>query len=171
MHWYHLFISYPHQVFKKKKRVYVYRLIYISIGMHFFMYKNSLVWLSRERPGTSSPAAAVTNSSPMLERIQISTFGQSRELLQSLVYEAQYSYLERDKSRTVVFAADQYGAWRRTRSRPKRPLNTIVIPPNVKTGLVHDAEEFLQSEQWYSEKGIPYRRGYLLYGSPGSGLA
>ncbi|KAI8882502.1 hypothetical protein K501DRAFT_251249 [Backusella circina FSU 941] len=135
-------------------------------GMHFFMYQNRLLWLTRERPGTTT---VVTNTSAMLERIQISTFGQSREPLQNLIYEAQRTYLERDKSRTVVFAADQYGAWRRTRSRPKRPLNTIVIPPNVKTGLVHDAEEFLQSEQWYSEKGIPYRRGYLLYGTPGSG--
>jgi len=23
--------------------------------------------------------------------------------------------------------------------------------------------------QWYAERGIPYRRGYLLYGVPGSG--
>ncbi|KAG2197708.1 hypothetical protein INT47_007942 [Mucor saturninus] len=128
-------------------------------GMHFFTYKNRLVWLSRERPGTSSPAAAVTNSSALLERIQISTFGQSRELLQSLVFEAQKQFIDRDKSRTVVFAADQYGAWRRTRSRPKRPLSTIVIPTNVKRKLVDDAQDFFRSEQWYSDRGIPYRRG------------
>lgn len=137
--------------------------------MHFFTYKNRLVWLTRERPGTSSPAAAVSNSSALLERIQISTFGQSRELLQSLVFEAQKQFIDRDKSRTVVFAADQYGAWRRTRSRPKRPLSTIVIPTNVKRKLVDDAQDFFISEQWYSDRGIPYRRGYLLYGTPGSG--
>ncbi|ORZ24019.1 P-loop containing nucleoside triphosphate hydrolase protein, partial [Absidia repens] len=59
--------------------------------------------------------------------------------------------------------------WRRTRSRPKRPLGTIVIPPNVKQHLILDTKEFLSSEQWYSDRGIPYRRGYLLYGEPGSG--
>ncbi|KAG0179941.1 hypothetical protein DFQ28_002051 [Apophysomyces sp. BC1034] len=32
-----------------------------------------------------------------------------------------------------------------------------------------DAQEFLLSEQWYSDRGIPFRRGYLLYGTPGSG--
>jgi chaperone BCS1 len=125
--------------------------------------------MTRERPGTSSPAAAVSNSNMMLERIQISTFGQSRALLQNLVYEAQKKFIDRDKSRTVVFAADQYGAWRRTRSRPKRPLSTIVIPTNVKTKLVEDAQDFFKSEKWYSDRGIPYRRGYLLYGTPGSG--
>jgi chaperone BCS1 len=143
--------------------------MFICIGMHFFTYKNRLVWMTRERPGTSSPAAAVSNSNMMLERIQISTFGQSRALLQNLVFEAQKRFIDRDKSRTVVFAADQYGAWRRTRSRPKRPLSTIVIPTNVKTKLIEDAQDFFASEQWYSDRGIPYRRGYLLYGTPGSG--
>lgn len=28
---------------------------------------------------------------------------------------------------------------------------------------------FLPFIQWYAERGIPYRRGYLLYGVPGSG--
>lgn len=140
-----------------------------SPGMHFFTYKKRLVWMTRERPGTSSPAAAVSNSSAMLERIQISTFGQSRDLLQNLVYEAQKKFIDRDKSRTVVFAADQYGAWRRTRSRPKRPLSTIVIPSNVKVKMVEDAKDFLCQENWYSDRGIPYRRGYLLFGTPGSG--
>lgn len=140
-----------------------------SPGIHFFTYKKRLVWMTRERPGTSSPAAAVANSSAMLERIQISTFGQSRDLLQNLVYEAQKKFIDRDKSRTVVFAADQYGAWRRTRSRPKRPLSTIVIPNNVKIKMVEDAKDFLCQENWYSDRGIPYRRGYLLFGTPGSG--
>jgi hypothetical protein len=27
--------------------------------------------------------------------------------------------------------------------------------------------QFLASEQWYAHHGIPYRRGYLLYGPPG----
>lgn len=135
------------------------------------MYKNRLVWLNRHRPGSSSSgSAAAMNPNVILERIEISTFGQSRELIQSLVYEAQKKFMDRDKSRTVVFAADQYGAWRRTRSRPKRPLSTVVIPDHVKTTLVDDAQEFLVSEQWYSDRGIPYRRGYLLYGTPGSGM-
>jgi SpoVK/Ycf46/Vps4 family AAA+-type ATPase len=35
--------------------------------------------------------------------------------------------------------------------------------------LVNDAKHFMRSEKWYCERGIPYRRGYLLYGIPGSG--
>ena len=37
--------------------------------------------------------------------------------------------------------------------------------------LLEDAREFLNSETWYTERGIPYRRGYLLYGIPGGGTS
>jgi mitochondrial chaperone BCS1 len=35
--------------------------------------------------------------------------------------------------------------------------------------IVQDAQEFMHSEKWYSERGLPYRRGYLFHGCPGSG--
>jgi chaperone BCS1 len=39
----------------------------------------------------------------------------------------------------------------------------------VKDMLLTDCRDFLCSEDWYAERGIPFRRGYLLYGVPGSG--
>ncbi len=30
-------------------------------------------------------------------------------------------------------------------------------------------KEFIHSRAWYDHHGIPYRRGYLFYGPPGSG--
>lgn len=32
-----------------------------------------------------------------------------------------------------------------------------------------DVQEFLDARTWYLDRGIPYRRGYLLYGPPGTG--
>ena len=32
----------------------------------------------------------------------------------------------------------------------------------MKDLLLEDARDFLQSKEWYSERGIPFRRGYLL---------
>ena len=32
-----------------------------------------------------------------------------------------------------------------------------------------DLHEFVNSAQWYIDRGIPYRRGYLLHGVPGCG--
>jgi len=35
--------------------------------------------------------------------------------------------------------------------------------------LVDDTREFLRSRPWYAEAGIQHKRGYLLYGAPGTG--
>ncbi|GJJ68570.1 mitochondrial chaperone BCS1 [Entomortierella parvispora] len=137
-------------------------------GLHFFWYKNRLLWMYRERVRPSGSTVA-TSGGPAVENITISTLGRSRDLIQSLIMEAQSKFIDRDKARTVIFAADQYGNWRRTKSRPKRPLDTIVMDPKLKNYIVNDAKEFLASESWYAERGLPFRRGLLLYGSPGTG--
>ncbi|KZP04527.1 P-loop containing nucleoside triphosphate hydrolase protein [Athelia psychrophila] len=35
--------------------------------------------------------------------------------------------------------------------------------------LLNDTKDFLKSEKWYADRGIPFQRGYLLHGVPGSG--
>jgi chaperone BCS1 len=39
----------------------------------------------------------------------------------------------------------------------------------VAENIHNDVQEFIDSEKWYVQRGIPYRRGYLLYGPPGTG--
>ena len=41
-------------------------------------------------------------------------------------------------------------------------MKSIVLDPGIKDLLLDDAKDFLQSEEWYAERGIPFRRGYLL---------
>jgi len=48
-------------------------------------------------------------------------------------------------------------------------MSSIVLQPGVKDMLLADCKDFLCSEDWYAERGIPFRRGYLLHGVPGSG--
>ena len=53
--------------------------------------------------------------------------------------------------------------------RRKRPLNSVILDKGILEDLIHDVEHFLSHPNWYIDRGIPYRRGYLLYGPPGSG--
>jgi len=55
--------------------------------------------------------------------------------------------------------------------RPARALEGVVMQGAVKDSLVADIEFYLSSEcrRFYENRGIPYRRGYLLYGPPGTG--
>lgn len=54
-------------------------------------------------------------------------------------------------------------------SKRPRSLESVVLDGDNKDLIIDDIKDFKNSIQWYLEKGIPYRRGYLLYGPPGSG--
>ena len=44
-----------------------------------------------------------------------------------------------------------------------------MLPGSQAETVVKDCKKFLRRERWYFDRGIPYRRGYLLEGRPGCG--
>ncbi|KAF9033515.1 P-loop containing nucleoside triphosphate hydrolase protein [Panaeolus papilionaceus] len=103
------------------------------------------------------------------EMLSISVVARSNAILKQLVLQAKREYEAEAVHRIQIYFADAHGSWRWTDSRHKRPLNSIVLNPGVKEMLLDDARDFLKSEKWYADRGIPFRRGYLLHGVPGSG--
>lgn len=103
------------------------------------------------------------------EMLSISVVARNNSILKQLVLQAKKEYEAEAVHRIQIYFADSYGSWRYTDSRHKRPLSSIVLNVGVKEMLVADAKDFLKSEKWYADRGIPFRRGYLLYGVPGSG--
>ncbi|KKK24303.1 hypothetical protein AOCH_007636 [Aspergillus ochraceoroseus] len=61
--------------------------------------------------------------------------------------------------------------WFSLPSKKTRPLSTVVIEPEIKSNLLRDIEGFFHphTRYWYHTRGIPYRRGYLFHGPPGTG--
>nr|KAF6449694.1 BCS1-like protein, ubiquinol-cytochrome c reductase complex chaperone [Molossus molossus] len=53
--------------------------------------------------------------------------------------------------------------------RRRRPLNSVVLEQGLADRIIRDIREFIDNPKWYTDRGIPYRRGYLLYGPPGCG--
>lgn len=43
-------------------------------------------------------------------------------------------------------------------------MNSVIIPLETKDLLLEDAKDFLDSEEWYGQRGIPWQRGWLFYG-------
>lgn len=102
--------------------------------------------------------------------LKISVVARSNDILKKLVLEAKREYEKDAEHRVHIFIADTtYACWRWNGARQKRPLSSIVLQPGVKDMLLADCKDFLASEDWYAERGIPFRRGYLLHGVPGSG--
>ncbi|KAI4520984.1 P-loop containing nucleoside triphosphate hydrolase protein [Schizophyllum commune Tattone D] len=104
------------------------------------------------------------------EALKISVVARNNDILKKLVLEAKREYEKDAEHRVHIFMADtSYGCWRWNGARQKRPMSSIVLQPGVKDMLLADCRDFLASEEWYAERGIPFRRGYLLHGVPGSG--
>ncbi|KIJ65534.1 hypothetical protein HYDPIDRAFT_88652 [Hydnomerulius pinastri MD-312] len=103
------------------------------------------------------------------ETLTLSIFTRDHQVLAEILQEAKRLYIEAEKDSITVYVSDIGNHWRNLATRPKRPLNSIILDPGIQELVVDDARDFLDSKSWYSERGIPFRRGYLLYGAPGSG--
>ncbi|ORZ30514.1 P-loop containing nucleoside triphosphate hydrolase protein [Catenaria anguillulae PL171] len=136
-----------------------------SLGFHFFWFQRRLFFMSRSR---TNPSAASMSQTP-LESLTLTTIGTSRQIVLPLLNEIRRCSTEKDSSRTKIWTGDQYGVWRSIYSRPTRPLDSVVMDERAKKDLLEDAVTFLESEKFYAQAGLPYRRGYLLFGPPGTG--
>ncbi|KAK5800994.1 hypothetical protein VI817_003206 [Penicillium citrinum] len=139
-----------------------------SKGCHYFWYKGYLMRLQRTQE--ESRRFALNN-----ERLWLSCFGRNPEILKDLLADGQRAYIERDGNRTVIYRAkrdyDRSFNWVKCMSRSPRPLSTVILDQEQKQGFVDDMREYLHphTRRWYTDRGIPYRRGYLLHGPPGTG--
>jgi chaperone BCS1 len=95
--------------------------------------------------------------------------GGNRDILVKLLEEAQEYVLHEEEGKTVVYTSVG-PEWRPFGyPRHRRPLDTVVLASGIRERIVRDVREFQQRAAWYLERGIPYRRGYLLHGPPGTG--
>jgi ATP-dependent 26S proteasome regulatory subunit len=61
------------------------------------------------------------------------------------------------------------GKWEGTPSGNFRKIETVILKDGIKEDIQEDMKLFLSREDWYKKRGIPYSRGYLFYGTPGTG--
>ncbi|KAL1696380.1 P-loop containing nucleoside triphosphate hydrolase protein [Schizophyllum commune] len=103
------------------------------------------------------------------ESLELRIFARSHTILNRLLLDAKRTHVADQENKISIYVANNNDMWRYVASRPKRALTSIVLDPGVKDLLVDDARDFLESRDWYADRGIPFRRGYLLYGAPGCG--
>ncbi|KAF8966254.1 P-loop containing nucleoside triphosphate hydrolase protein [Flammula alnicola] len=130
-------------------------------SVHSFWYKRHWVRVSRStREGYYGRREDI---------LEICILSRDHLILNDLLIQAKKTYQQAQEHMISVYVSDISNNWRHIASRPKRPLTSIVLDPGIKDLLIDDARDFLESKSWYSARGIPFRRGYLLYGAPGSG--
>jgi ATPase family associated with various cellular activities (AAA) len=75
------------------------------------------------------------------------------------------SWYQQGAYRLLAHTAEQLG---KARTLNGKALDNLIFPQKVKD-LIREIELWRKSKEWYIEKGIPWKRGWMLYGPPGTG--
>jgi len=131
-----------------------------SVGTHLMRYGKT--WIRVER----------TRENRMLEpweTVQMTTIGKNRSLFSQMLDEARSLAMKEYSGKTLMYTV--IGTEWKKFGHPRliRPLSSVVLDEGVSEHIVKDVKDFISSPSWYRQRGVPYRRGWLLYGPPGCG--
>ncbi|KAK0554364.1 hypothetical protein OC846_000679 [Tilletia horrida] len=102
----------------------------------------------------------------------LSTLSRSRTPLEEFLKHARFLYSRENTNKTRVYVSDPNDrSWEMVTSRPKRLFSSVLLEGRTQEALLSDIRAFLSKRMrsFYAQRGVPHRRGYLLYGPPGSG--
>merc|ERR1719510_857655 len=131
-----------------------------SVGTHLMRYGRT--WIRVER----------TRENRMLEpweTVQMTTIGKNRSLFSKMLDEARSMAMKEYSGKTLMYTVIGTEWKKFGHPRQIRPLSSVVLDEGVSEHIVEDVKDFIASPSWYRQRGVPYRRGWLLYGPPGCG--
>jgi len=147
---------------RKKPRI----ILSPAPGLHFLFYKRKLMILYRERKDTQGKGDTVALG--FRETFTFKLFSRNKQVVYDLIEEARVAAHPIDSERLRVLRPD-YNEWCEITKRALRPLKSVILDDDLSGHILRDVRQFIESEKWYNDIGIPYRRGYLLSGPPGNG--
>jgi len=140
-----------------------------ATGHHWFFYKGRLVMLEREKKDQgATPSGGLSSMGEEKESFVIQMFGRSRKHIVELLEEARELVHPKGEKRISILTA-RYDDWHVSAKRRPRSLESVVLRAGVMEEIIEAIKLFRSREQWYIQRGIPHRLGFLTEGPPGSG--
>jgi chaperone BCS1 len=150
-----------------------------AIGSHSFWHNGTYFRVKRQEVVVFKTSSYGDNPISDQEKLIISCFGRSTDPIKRFLQEAKDHAHRNHSAKTVIRRPAtkerrNWGGrsvWTEVARRPCRPMNTVVLDEDVKFQVMLDINEYLDpsTARWYAIRGIPYRRGYLFHGPPGTG--
>lgn len=139
----------------------------ITFGRGYHLLRDDGRWFLLHRSLEKAEGNGQTTSwGKRQETFYITRLGRDQTPLRELMERAKRVY---DRDETIRVYLWHNGSYLLADRKRKRALDTIFLPEAQKAKVVADVEAFLQARDRYIERGIPYRRGYLFKGPPGTG--
>ena len=137
-----------------------------SYGTYYMMWRGRPMVVSHTVDNTGG---GMSSAKSRIHTIHIQLwFCRKRKMVLDLLAEAQNQYYTNLPPSVEYRVPGQYGNWNMTRI-PPRPMESVYLPDNIIRDIESDVDTFLKSQKKFEALGIPYRRGYMLTGPPGTG--
>jgi len=130
-------------------------------GIHFFLYRGRPYWFNIEQLDSSG-------SENQKEQITINTIGRDNKILERLFGLIIDKINSQSKNDSYVFTFDG-SEWWSGNEIPQRPIHSIAMNPEVSDFVFNKVQNFIDSKNWYTENGVPYKMANIMYGRPGTG--
>jgi chaperone BCS1 len=140
-----------------------------GLGRHLFRYEGHWIFVHRQRDDNAKGGEHGFDSLLQRETYYVNAARWSKEAVRSFLDTARDKALARFGSGPDIYSGDDYGNWCHLQRAEPRPIGSVVLKAGLKEELLGRCRQFLDSRNWYRERGIPWRLGILLDGPPGNG--
>lgn len=130
-------------------------------GYFFIKHLGAVLYIKKDKIDRKDSS----QSKPFLDFYVVEGF--NKKAVNSLFSYIYDTILKNEK--VHIYSNNVYGEWIAQNEVQPKTFKNVIIPEITKNLITDDIEEFLDSESWYIERGIPYNRGYMFDGVPGNG--
>lgn len=135
-------------------------------GRHWFVFGNRLCYLRREIDEKSRVGGA-SRQRPM-ETLEAGVLFGVLSTIQDWIAEGARIAATRDR-RGPMLHVFKDGYWDDVGEIPRRSIASVIAEGDRAHRVLDDMRWFYAASEWYSVRGVPWRRGYLFHGPPGTG--
>lgn len=146
-----------------------------GLGVQYFFYGRTLVEMDRSVEKSQGGLDSIWDELAKMqlvlkpESMTLTFFTRDKSIPLRFMQEATTRLKKGSEEKVPELYTPSYDNWYKRKDLDLRGVESVILPEGEMERLVGDLEQFFQRRGWYAGLGIPYKRGYLFHGTPGSG--
>ena len=139
----------------------------VALGHTKFEFDGHEMALRKERFGEAFPAHC-----EMKQFESVLLYAPSFDIIEKFIKSVKDQHKIQKDSKFVIFKwIPKHNDWIDDSFSEKRSMESVILESRVKSELLSDINEFTSENtvKWYKKHHIPFRRGYMFHGPPGTG--